>query len=159
MAKHTTLISKDSVEYLIADSCAPIRDAFGAVTGAVLVFRDETENYRRQEELREIATFQSEMLRNLPAGVVIVDPVTRQIEQINEHAAALFGAPVNRLLGQRCHAFLCPAAEGACPVCDLGNTVDNSEREMLRTDGSHLPILKTVKRLSLGGRKNCLNAL
>ncbi len=156
LAVHTVLISRNGTEYQIADSCAPIRDASKSVIGAVLVFRDETENYRRQEELRKIATFQSELLLNLPAGVVIIDPVTRQIEQINEHAAALFGAPVNRLLGQRCHAFLCPAAEGACPVCDLGNTVDNSERVMLRADGSRLPILKTVKRLVLGGQEKLM---
>ncbi len=53
LANHTALISKDGTEHQIADSCAPIKDAFGTVSGAVLVFRDVTEEYRQREELRE----------------------------------------------------------------------------------------------------------
>jgi PAS domain S-box-containing protein len=71
LANHTALIAKDGTEHQIADSCAPIRDVSGAVTGAVLVFRDVTEEYRKREELRESEVFQRELLRNLPAGVVI----------------------------------------------------------------------------------------
>jgi len=88
--------------------------------------------------------------------VIIVDPHTRQIEEINEHATELFGAPADHLLGKRCHALLCPANEGACPVCDLGLAVDNSERQMLRADGSRLAILKTVKRIQLQGHEKLL---
>jgi len=53
LANHTVLIARDGTRRHIADSCAPIRDAAEAVTGAVLVFRDVTEEYRRREELRE----------------------------------------------------------------------------------------------------------
>ena len=56
LANHTVLIARDGTERQIADSCAPIRDASGAVTGAVLVFRDVTEEYRRREELRASET-------------------------------------------------------------------------------------------------------
>ena len=156
LANHTALIAIDGTERQIADSCAPIKDAFGVVSGAVLVFRDVTEEYRRREELRESQAFQHELLCNLSVGIVIIDPLTRQIERVNEHAAVLFGAPTDHLLGQRCHKLMCPAAEGACPVCDLGNTVDNSERVMLRADGSSLAILKTVKMVRLSGRKKLL---
>ncbi len=156
LANHTVLIAKDGTELQIADSCAPIREASGVVVGAVLVFRDVTEEYRRREEIRESEAFQRDLLINLPAGVVIVDPETRCIERVNEHAASLFGAPIDRLLGQRCHSLLCPAAEGACPVCDLGQTVAHSERIMLCADGSRRSILKTVRRVRLGGRDKLL---
>ena len=52
LANHTVLIARDGAERQIADSCAPIRNASGAVSGAVLVFRDVTEEYRQREELR-----------------------------------------------------------------------------------------------------------
>jgi len=52
LANHTALLSRDGLEYQIADSCAPIRNAAGAVVGAVLVFRDVSGEYRRREELR-----------------------------------------------------------------------------------------------------------
>ncbi len=42
LANHTLLIARDGTERPIADSAAPIRDESGAVTGVVLVFRDQT---------------------------------------------------------------------------------------------------------------------
>ncbi len=49
LANHTVLITKDGRELSIDDSAAPIRDAAGAVSGVVLVFRDITT--RRRLEL------------------------------------------------------------------------------------------------------------
>lgn len=53
LSNHTALLSRDGSEYQIADSCAPIKDASGEILGAVLVFRNVTEEYRQREELRE----------------------------------------------------------------------------------------------------------
>jgi len=53
LANHTALIARDGTERQIADSGAPIRDADGEVNGVVLVFRDVTEAYARDQELRE----------------------------------------------------------------------------------------------------------
>lgn len=148
----TTLISRDATEHHIDHSCAPIRDSSGIVTGAVLVFRDITEDYQRKEAIRESEAFQRELLANLPAGVVVIDPESRLIEQINQHAADLYGAPVSALKGHSCHSLLCPSEKNACPVCDLGKKIDHAERLMLRADGSCFPILKTVKYVKLGER-------
>jgi|GEM_PF-147288 len=117
---------------------------------------DITERKRAEEALRDSESLQRVLLANLPAGVVIVDPATRTIERVNEHAASLYGASMESLVGQRCHSLLCPAQEGACPVCDLGQVVDSSDREMLRADGSRLPVLKTVKRIQLRGQEKLL---
>jgi PAS domain S-box-containing protein len=43
LTDHITLITRDGTERGIAESCAPIHDAAGSVIGAVLVFRDVTE--------------------------------------------------------------------------------------------------------------------
>ncbi|MDZ7793228.1 MAG: PAS domain S-box protein [Spirochaetia bacterium] len=53
LAKHTVLISKDGHEYQIADSAAPIKDDEGNTSGVVLVFRDVTEEYRKDRQLQE----------------------------------------------------------------------------------------------------------
>ncbi|MDD2389422.1 MAG: PAS domain S-box protein, partial [Desulfobacterales bacterium] len=50
LASHTVLIARDGAEHQIADSCAPIHDAAGGLIGAVLVFRDVSEAYRRREQ-------------------------------------------------------------------------------------------------------------
>ena len=51
LANHTVLIARGGRECPIADSCAPIRDRDGRVVGAVLVFRDVTEEYAAKAEL------------------------------------------------------------------------------------------------------------
>jgi PAS domain S-box-containing protein len=53
LSNHTVLISRDGGEYPIADSCAPIRGSDGKVAGAVLVFRDISEEYATQQALRD----------------------------------------------------------------------------------------------------------
>ncbi|RLC28452.1 MAG: hypothetical protein DRH32_09050, partial [Deltaproteobacteria bacterium] len=42
LANHTLLVARDGTKRPVADSGAPIRDRHGAVTGCVLVFRDQT---------------------------------------------------------------------------------------------------------------------
>ncbi len=51
LANHTALISRQGKEYVIDDSGAPILDANGEMTGIVLVFRDVTEERRRDAAL------------------------------------------------------------------------------------------------------------
>lgn len=53
LANHTVLITKDQQHRPIDDSAAPIRSPDGAITGAVLVFRDITERKAAEDELRE----------------------------------------------------------------------------------------------------------
>ncbi|GAB6063786.1 PAS domain-containing protein [Deferrisoma palaeochoriense] len=50
LAHHTLLLSREGRETAIADSAAPIRNERGDVVGAVLVFRDVTEERRRERE-------------------------------------------------------------------------------------------------------------
>lgn len=48
LANHTVLISRDGCEYDISDSCAPIRNRDNELVGAVLVFRNVTDEYAVQ---------------------------------------------------------------------------------------------------------------
>ena len=53
LANHTLLVAKDGAERPIADSGAPIRDETGAITGVVLVFRDQTQERMAQQAVKE----------------------------------------------------------------------------------------------------------
>ena len=56
VAGQVTMIARDRSEYGIEDSASPIRDAAGNVLGAVLVFRDVSEQRRLNQEMTHRAT-------------------------------------------------------------------------------------------------------
>jgi two-component system CheB/CheR fusion protein len=53
LANHTILISRAGIEFVIDDSCAPIRNRDGQVIGAVMVFRDVTEDREIEKGLEK----------------------------------------------------------------------------------------------------------
>jgi PAS domain S-box-containing protein len=53
LANHTALVARDGTARPIADSAAPIRDSSGLTSGVVLVFRDQTQERRAEEALRQ----------------------------------------------------------------------------------------------------------
>jgi hypothetical protein len=70
----------------------------------------------------------------------------------------MFGAPREQILGSVCHKYICPAEEGQCPITDLEQDLDNTERELLTADGRTVPILKTVVSVTLAGREHLLES-
>ncbi len=54
LANHTDLIAGDGNRYHIADSAAPILDHERNIIGAILVFRDVTEEYENRDRLRDM---------------------------------------------------------------------------------------------------------
>ncbi|MEA3428504.1 MAG: PAS domain-containing protein, partial [Thermodesulfobacteriota bacterium] len=59
LANHTALIARDGIQRSIADSGAPILDPEGKIIGVVLVFRDVTQEKKREEELLKIKKLES----------------------------------------------------------------------------------------------------
>ncbi|MEW6500352.1 MAG: ATP-binding protein [Thermodesulfobacteriota bacterium] len=86
------------------------------------------------------------------AGIVIIDMESRKITDVNAVASQLIGLPPQKIVGRRCHRFICPADKEQCPLLDLGQTIDNSQQALLQSCGRELPILKSVVQLELNGR-------
>ena len=118
--------------------------------------KDITERRRAEEALRESEGRLRAILESVQTGVVVIDPETHLIVDANPVALRLIGAPREQVVGAVCHKFICPAAQGACPVTDCGQAVDNSERVLLTANGERRSILKTVTTVTLGGRKHLL---
>jgi PAS domain S-box-containing protein len=130
----------------VAGTIAPVLDA-----------RLERDRQERQREHAEKLTRESEqrlqtILDAVQTGVIVVDEETHEVLEINPAAHAMIGAPLGEVLGRICHQYLCPAERERCPITDLGQTVDNSERVLLTMDGREVPILKTVSRLDVDAR-------
>jgi diguanylate cyclase (GGDEF)-like protein/PAS domain S-box-containing protein len=92
------------------------------------------------------------------AGVLLIDVASHTIVDANPAACLMIGATRQEICGKVCNRFICPAEKGHCPITDLGQQVDNSERLLLTCRGEHLPILKTVVPLYMGGKKYLLES-
>ena len=73
LANHTILTAKDGRRTCIDDSAGPIRDATGAISGVVLVFRDISERRRAELELKQSAEHIELLLNANPIGVINAD--------------------------------------------------------------------------------------
>ncbi len=96
LANHTLLLARDGSERPIADSAAPIRDLEGCVLGAVLVFRDQTEERRTLERLRLAASVFEHALN----GVMITD-AQRRIVSVNPAFCRITGYRAEEVIGRR----------------------------------------------------------
>lgn len=94
----------------------------------------------------------------IQAGIIVIDPISHKILELNSEAARLIGLSKEQILGQVCHKFICPAEVGKCPITDLGQKVDNAERCLLTVNKSSLPILKTVTRTVIDGEERLIES-
>ncbi len=152
----------------------PVHDENGRLAGAFVLIIDITQRKQMEKELilhrnrleelvrertkqvEESEMMQRTLMDNLPTGVVVIDSDSRIIERVNKAAAAIFGAPEEKITGRACHQFICSAFENKCPVCDLNQELDNAETHIICADGRRLPVVKSVKKIRLNGREKLL---
>ena len=100
----------------------------------------------------------TDILENNPAAIMLIDSQTRRISWVNSNAIQLTGSSKEDLVGRVCHDHLCPAECGNCPVLDWGQSLDRSERTLMASDGTEVPILKSVTRVNYQDRDHLLEA-
>jgi two-component system sensor kinase FixL len=115
--------------------------------------REIEERKQAEHTLRESKEYMHTILNSILTGVLIIDSQTHQITDVNPHAAEMIGLPAEQIVGKTCHKFVCPAEQGKCPISDLHQVVDRSERIALKADGTEMPILKTVVPATWQGRE------
>ncbi len=105
LANHTMLVARDGTERPIADSCAPIRNAEGRVIGAVLVFRDVSEQRRAEQLLAKSMQEIQDLYNHAPCGYHSVDTAGVFVA-VNDTELAWFGRTREELIGKRTHRDL-----------------------------------------------------
>jgi PAS domain S-box-containing protein len=147
LANHTVLIARDGSERPIADSGAPIRDASGRIRGAVVVFRDQTEERRTERALREGEARKEAILEAALDGIVTVDRAG-VITEFNPAAQRTFGYARADAVGKTVAELIVPPSlrerhqmgfqryleTGVGPI--LGQRI---EIQALRSDGTEFP--------------------
>ncbi|MDD5679196.1 MAG: PAS domain S-box protein [Kiritimatiellae bacterium] len=149
--------SRDEIDFadgrIFERYSAPLISADGNHFGRIWFFHDITERKRAEEALRESEEQLKNVFDSVKTGILVVDSSDLRVLEANQTASEMIGLPKNEIVGKICHNFVCPAQEGKCPIKHLGQTVDNSERALLTSDGRSIPILKTVVPIALRGRK------
>ncbi len=150
---------KNGEVYWELASISPIRDHWNRTSHYIATKTDISDQKRLEDTLLENEKIQRSLMESLPVAVVIIDAETRTIERINSTGTQLFGAIEEKIIGNRCHRFLCPAHEDSCPILDMGQSVDNSDKLLIRHDGTNIPVLKTVKKITIKGRIKLLECM
>ncbi len=141
------IIHRDGTVRWISHSCRQIYDSRGNPLGRRVSNRDITDRKILEIRLTESEGRLKEIIESMIAGVVIIDPETHTIIDVNSVAAKMIGAEKDEIIGSVCHRYICPAEIGACPITDLEQTVDKSEKVLLTHLGEKISILKSVTRI------------
>ncbi len=161
LANHTVLLARDGGECDIADSCAPIRDRDGQVVGAVLVFRDVTEEYAVQQALRDSSALVQTILNTVADGIITLHAASGKIETVNPAAERMFAYCAADLRDQNISRLIPEwvpdpivdslepsAARMAAQSNGLGHEVVGC-----RKDGSTFPLEIAANEMWLGGQR------
>ncbi len=110
LGNHALLIRKDGSRIPIDDSAAPIRDETGAVTGAVLVFRDITRRDKAERERDAALAETRSILESIGDAFIAMDAEFR-LMYVNAEAERVLGRKRDEMLG-RTLWLLFPGAAG-----------------------------------------------
>ncbi|MDP3564766.1 MAG: PAS domain-containing protein [Methanoregula sp.] len=94
-----------------------------------------------------------EVFDRIQTGIIIVDSETHSIVEANPIAEQILGSSRKELIHHRCHGFICPAKEGACPITDQNTAIINEERVFINQKGEKVAVLKTVAKAKIKGKE------
>ncbi len=119
-------------------------------------FQKMTEELQRTTVSKQ--TLQS-ILESMPYGIILIGR-DKKLLSANHAALGMMGyESEEQIAGQTCNKVLCPAEDDKCPIIDLHQEVDRSERVLVTKDGRRIPILKSVVPVKLDGRDVFLEAV
>ena len=99
LANHTVLRAQDGTERPIADSAAPVRDEHGAITGVVLVFRDQSKE-RAVEKLLWQEKEQTHQYLDVAGVMLLVLDTNGHVKLVNRKGCEILGYEEGDVLGK-----------------------------------------------------------
>lgn len=119
--------------------------------GISVMGQDITERKQAERKIMAANKNFNAIISNSMFGAVTVGK-DKKIRWANPAAITMMGLDcLEEVLGKKCTEYFCPAQKDFCPIMDLGQTVDNSEKKMKTHDGKEIPIIKSVSEIEIDG--------
>ncbi len=124
----------------------------GRITGFRGIVLDISERVRLESALTQSEEYLQTLIQSIRVGIIVIDAKTHIIIDVNPAALELLGTVKDAVINQPCHNVICPSEQGRCPITDLNQTVDDTERTLLTADGREISIIKYVVPVMLHGK-------
>ena len=159
LANHTVLIARNGLECDIADSCAPIRGLDNKIVGAVLVFRDVTEEYALQQALHDSNALVHAIVNTVVDSIITLRFNDYTIQTVNSTTEKMFGYSAEELIGKNFNLLMPGLDQDIGKQClTVCNKNDNTQnvgfgREVVgrRKNGSLFPMEIAIGEMWLNG--------
>ncbi|MCK4504231.1 MAG: response regulator [Candidatus Aegiribacteria sp.] len=150
-------LDKDGNIHILLTNGIQILDRNGTLLGYRGIDSDITERRNAEKELNKAMIVNKTILESVPFGMMIIGR-DKRIISANSAARGILGRETEELKGRICHDFICPTQVEKCPILDMGEEVDESERTLLNRNGDIIPILKSVTPIELNNENVLLEA-
>jgi len=97
----------------------------------------------------------TKIFNTINTGIVVIDPQTNIIKDINDKALVIIGKSRNDIVGHPCSDSFCNGCTDKCTIIkeDEDADLEDFESHIDRSDGSSITILKTLNMLLCEGKK------
>ena len=98
------------------------------------------------------------ILDSMESGVFLVDSKTGLIQEVNQQAERMMGAPRQDIIGKPCQDHISSARHKPCPIADESLSIHRNEEMLITAAGHELPVLKRAKSMNLDGHDMILES-
>ncbi len=165
-------VKKDGNTIFTSLEISLIRDEKGDKIGILALVADITKSKKAENALKESIESKNKILKALKeneeymerifatvqTGIIVIDAHSKEIMDVNRAASDLIGLNADEIKGRICHEFICPSEKGNCPIIDLNQDIDNSERVLITANREEIPIIKNVVLITLKNRECILES-
>ena len=128
----------------------PVKTENGII-GISVLGQDITERKQTERKILAANNNFNAIISNSMFGVVTVDK-DKKIRWANPAAVKMMGLDCpEEVIGRNVRNTSVPPQKDGCPILDLGQIVDNSEKMLKRHDGKEIPVIKSVSEIEMDG--------
>lgn len=92
------------------------------------------------------------LIDSSPVGIMLVNE-QKIVMEINNAGLDLIGREMEEVIGKTCFDVVCPIKDRICPIYDEGHEAEKVERMLKHSDGTLIPVIKSVARIEMEGSK------